>query len=352
VDHTVRRADLRGFRRGSTTRTLAPNGEPALVDWWQGQGAVLNVTKKEALVWMEYRMRALMASTGVSGFKFDAGEASFVPAKTMEDANSFATAWALFAGRFGGSSEVRCARSTQGIGIWTREFDKDSRWGLHNGLTSLVTSALHLGISGYAFVLPDMVGGNAYSDSMLGGAEDVTDSTVGSVNGTFGDSGSTRQIEKPLSSQFYGVLPPRELYVRWCVANAFLPAMQFSIAPWQYDEAASVACRRALSLRDTMLPLLESLAARALSHGDPIVRPMWWFDPTDPTCHWIADQFLLGNQTLVAPVLEPGTTSRAVYLPRGQWVDKEKRVHVGPTWIVEHQVALDEVGIFEWLSGI
>lgn len=56
------------------------------------------------------------------------------------------------------------------------------------------------------------------------------------------------------SSMFYGTLPPRELYVRWCFANALLPAVQFSIAPWQYDEAASEACRRALELRAARLP--------------------------------------------------------------------------------------------------
>ena len=31
-------------------------------------------------------------------------------------------------------------------------------------------------------------------------------------------------------------LPPRELFVRWMQANVFMPAMQFSFVPWQYDQ--------------------------------------------------------------------------------------------------------------------
>lgn len=34
-------------------------------------------------------------------------------------------------------------------------------------------------------------------------------------------------------------LPERELYVRWLEMTAFLPSMQFSISPWQYDENVS-----------------------------------------------------------------------------------------------------------------
>ena len=31
-------------------------------------------------------------------------------------------------------------------------------------------------------------------------------------------------------------LPPKELFVRWMRANVFMPAMQFSFVPWQYDQ--------------------------------------------------------------------------------------------------------------------
>ena len=55
-------------------------GEPALVTWWQGVGAVINVTHPPAVAWFERRLRRLMHLYGIDGFKFDAGEDIYVPA--------------------------------------------------------------------------------------------------------------------------------------------------------------------------------------------------------------------------------------------------------------------------------
>lgn len=324
------------------------DGLPLAVRWWQGEGVVLNVSDAAALDWMERRLRVLMDSVGVVGFKFDAGEAVFVPEGTMADPNKYAQQWARFAARFGGCGEVRSAHHSQGAGVWVREFDKDSRWGVDNGLRSLITSALHLGVVGYPFALPDMVGGNAYSDLMTTESEE--------------SEPPNSSAAVPLSSLFYGSLPSRELYVRWCFANALLPAMQFSIAPWQYDSEAVEACRKALQVRDAFLPLIESLAVAAGLTGAPIVRPLWWHDPIDHSCMWVDDEFLLGNTTLVAPILEAAARSRSIYLPRGRWrawrdpsrersESREDQVHVGPLWLIDHPVALDEVAVFQLLDG-
>ena len=35
------------------------------------------------------------------------------------------------------------------------------------------------------------------------------------------------------------VLPEKELFVRWMQANVFMPAMQFSYTPWDYNEEVS-----------------------------------------------------------------------------------------------------------------
>ena len=152
-----------GYWLRNTSSDGANHGRPLPITWWQGEGVALNVSDEAALAWFERRLRGLMDSTGVDGFKFDAGEAMFVPDGVMADPNEYCRQWVRFAARFGGGGEVRCASRTQAAGIWTREFDKDSRWGLQNGLRALVTAALQLGVLGYPFALPDMVGGNAVS---------------------------------------------------------------------------------------------------------------------------------------------------------------------------------------------
>ncbi|KAL3925818.1 MAG: hypothetical protein SGPRY_003561 [Prymnesium sp.] len=232
------------------------NGKPALVRWWQGRGAVLNVSDDRALDWFEQRLRRLMNETGVDGFKFDAGEGEFAPLSLVPLPNLYAGRWARFAARFGGGGEVRSAHESQDAAtcnlgyfrllrlqlllaiVWVREFDKQSRWDTSNGLRSLVSSALQFGVLGYAWVLPDMVGGNAYNDD----APQPAEQAPGAVDEAGQGAGGARNT----SGFWYGSLPDEELYTRWCTANALLPALQFSIAPWQYDAKVVSACQHAL----------------------------------------------------------------------------------------------------------
>lgn len=53
----------------------------------------------------------------------------------------------------------------------------------------------------------------------------------------------------------------------------------------------------------------------------PIVRALWLHYPDEPVAVGRGDEYLWGRSMLVAPVTEPGATSRRVYLPRGIWHD-------------------------------
>ena len=64
----------------------------------------------------------------------------------------------------------------------------------------------------------------------------------------------------------------------------------------------------------------------------------------------IDDQFLLGNRTLVAPVLEPTETSRPVYLPTGRWRSHTGHIHVGPMWLIDFHVAIDDLAVFDLIG--
>jgi len=55
--------------------------------------------------------------------------------------------------------------------------------------------------------------------------------------------------------------------------------------------------------------------------GMPVMRALWLNYPDDPKAVACSDQYLLGRNLLVAPVVEPGATSRRIYLPRGDWYD-------------------------------
>ena len=62
---------------------------------------------------------------------------------------------------------------------------------------------------------------------------------------------------------------------------------------------------------------------RARDHDEPIIRPTFFTFPDDETCLADSDDFMLGDDLLVAPVVARGATVRRVYLPRapGGWID-------------------------------
>ena len=77
--------------------------------------------------------------------------------------------------------------------------------------------------------------------------------------------------------------------------------------------------------------------------GAPINRPIWWLDPEDETALAIDDEFLLGDQVLVAPILLEGSVSRHVYLPRGYWLDgndAQALPYIGPLWLYDYDAPL------------
>ncbi|XP_072167137.1 myogenesis-regulating glycosidase-like [Diadema setosum] len=304
---------------------------PALVKWWQGIGAVLDVTDSSAQQWYVDSLEGMRTAYGIDSFKFDAGEADYFPisysvaSQDFRNPNEFCTHYAPLVSRLGRMIEVRCGHQTQRLPIFVRMFDKESTWGYDNGLQTMIPSALTQGILGYPFILPDMIGGNAY-------AED-TFTTVDEA-----------------------LLPERELFIRWLELTAYLPAMQFSIAPWQYDDSAAadgvsvvtVAKKMVRIHEEEVFPLIQRFALDALLEGTPIIRPLWWLDPHDKTALTIDSEFLIGDILLVAPILKPLDRFRDIYLPQGNWTDllRGGEDYLGGNWLREYPIGLDQIATF------
>lgn len=301
------------FTEGKGKGYLVRNrdGKPYLIAWWQGQGGLLDVTNPSALEWFRERLEKLRAETGLDGYKFDAGEAAFFPADALcaepIQANEFTHRYIEFIGKHFSLCEVRSGWLNQTAPIFFRQWDKWTTWGLDNGLHSVLTGALALGLTGYPFILPDMVGGNAYDEQA-----------------------------------------DAELMIRWTQLNALLPALQFSLAPWDYGEECSQLCRRYTNLHIEYSAHILELAAETTCSGYPIIRPPWWLAPHDERALTCNDEFLLGNDILVAPVVKPGARARDIYLPPGHWRDHwNGKVLAGDTVIIDYPAPLDTLPFFE-----
>jgi alpha-glucosidase/alpha-D-xyloside xylohydrolase len=88
-----------------------------------------------------------------------------------------------------------------------------------------------------------------------------------------------------------------------------------------HNELVEPICRKYLNLRYRMLPYLYSAAHACATTGMPILRALWLHYPDDPKAVACGDQYLWGENLLVAPVVEKGAAARQVYLPRGAWYD-------------------------------
>ncbi|MFB9330804.1 TIM-barrel domain-containing protein [Paenibacillus aurantiacus] len=119
-----------------------------------------------------------------------------------------------------------------------------------------------------------------------------------------------------------------ELLARWTQAGAFFPycrnhSVLESIRqePWAFGPEIEDICRTYIRLRYRLLPYLYTLFHEAHETGLPVMRPLILEYPGDRNVYNCCDQFLVGQDLLVAPILRPSTEYRTVYLPAGEWVD-------------------------------
>lgn len=131
-----------------------------------------------------------------------------------------------------------------------------------------------------------------------------------------------------------------ELFTRWLEWGIFQPFCRAHAAwntrrqePWSFGAECEDHSRRLISHRMSLLPYLYTQFVEASESGLPVMRPLVLQYPDDPVVRTIADQFLVGPDIMVAPILESGRDRRLVYLPEGAWYRAGERIE-GNRWIV------------------
>lgn len=120
-----------------------------------------------------------------------------------------------------------------------------------------------------------------------------------------------------------------ERVVRSAQVHALMPMMQFSVAPWRIlSKEHNKICLNTAKLHLEMGPKILALAKESSKTGEPIAKPMAMAFP-DGGYEMIKDQFVLGSDIIVAPVVEKGARSRTVVLPKGEWQADDGSIHTG-----------------------
>ena len=295
--------------------------------WWFPNSRIIDFTNPTARQWWFDKRRYLLDDIGIDGFKTDGGEHLWGHDVTTSDgatgdaaANTYPTqylaAYHGFLRTHGHDRPVTFSRAgftgSQSLPAhWAG--DEDSTWAAYR---ASLTAGLSAGMSGIVFWGWDLAG-------------------------------------------FSGALPSAELYKRATAMAAFCPIMQYHSehnehrepladrTPWNVaehssDDSVLDIYRFYARLRINLIPYLLSVGDQATRTGLPMMRTLALEYPDDPAVVDIDDQFLLGTDLLIAPILEPDTAARPVYLPEPGWSDLWTGEPAGQGWTTaaapEHRI--------------
>lgn len=162
----------------------------------------------------------------------------------------------------------------------------------------------------------------------------------------------------------------RELLIRWFQYGTFCPVMRLHgnrnpVKPpiskegggrcssgadneiWSYGEENYNIMKRYIEIRNKLKPYIRDLMKKSSDEGVPVIRPLFYDFPSDDNLWEIKDQFMFGEDILVAPVTELGARERRVYLPKGEsWVNVYScKSYEGGQW-VECSAPIEEIPVF------
>ncbi|KYP14062.1 glycoside hydrolase family 31 protein [Flavihumibacter sp. CACIAM 22H1] len=118
-----------------------------------------------------------------------------------------------------------------------------------------------------------------------------------------------------------------ELYIRWLQFGVFNPLSRAhhegnnAVEPWLFGAEAEQISKKAIELKYRLFPYIYSYAAETHETGWPLMRAMLLEFPKDTNGYTANEQFMLGQELLVAPVVKKGARSKKIYLPEGKWID-------------------------------
>ena len=147
-------------------------------------------------------------------------------------------------------------------------------------------------------------------------------------------------------------VPSPELYTRWLQMGVLTPFTWThsggpgNLEPWAFGNRLENINRDSIELRYHLLPYIYTAFWEASRTGIPIMRPLLLEYPNDWTAVDTNDEYLFGDDLLVAPITKDYDISRAVYLPKGTWFNYwTDRRYIGPTHI-EAKAPMERIPLF------
>ncbi|MEM7554212.1 MAG: alpha-glucosidase [Cyanobacteria bacterium P01_A01_bin.84] len=144
----------------------------------------------------------------------------------------------------------------------------------------------------------------------------------------------------------------RELLYRWMEMNAFTPVFRThegnqpeENVQFYTDDDTLTTFSYWSKIYSTFANYRNLLSQEAASKGYPLVRHLFLHYPHDTNVYQLEDQFMLGSEFIIAPVLKPGAKKVKVYLPTGDWIHLWSNKRYSQGW---HNISapLGKPGVF------
>ncbi len=327
---------------GGYVATQEGGGPYIFTDNFGADAAVIDFTNPAAVSWWKERIDAAL-DLGAEGFMLDFGEQvlpkmhfhdgstgvqmhnrypALVQQVTREIVQQYEAAHPgrqiIFFTRAGYSG----ASSSTPYSDFNFAGDETTDWDAGSGLPSLAPDMLNRSIGGAFGYGPDIGG---YLD------------TYARVEG--------HEVEQISPTS-------RELFLRWAEWSALAPVFRLHGAivsehtPWSFSSGTAIFYRKLSRLHISAENLIGKLWREADQTGVPVVRPLYLEYPDDPEAAKQDEEWLLGPHVLVAPVVERGVSTRAVYFPAGCWRDPETGIEEHGPGYATVQATLEQLPFF------
>lgn len=268
-----------------------PDGSVFQSDFWQPGMAIVDFTNPDACAWYKELLKSLFAM-GVNNIKTDFGER--IPTNCRY---------------FDGSDPVKMHN------YYTYLYNKCVFEALEEyyGKNKACLFARSATVGGQKF--PVHWGGDCYAEyaamaETLRGGLSLCSSGFGFFSHDIGGFEDTA---------------PADVYKRWCAfgllsTHSRLHGSSSYRVPWAFDEESCDVLRFYAKLKGKLMPYLWAQAIKTHVTGIPMMRSMIIAFSKDISCKYLDQQYMLGDNLLIAPVMnEEGTVT--FYVPEGTWFD-------------------------------
>ena len=304
---------------------------------WGGNCGVVDFTIPEVADWWgKYQQKPI--DDGISGFWTDMGEPAWSNEEDTDRLN--------MKHHIGMHDEIHNIYGLTWDKVVKEQFEKRNP----NQRIFQMTRSAYAGLQRYTFGWTNDSGSG--SDVLDGWAQMENQVAVGISAGLGGIPFWTTDI-----SGYCGDITDypamAELYTRWMQFGIFCPLSRAhhegdnAVEPWMFGEVAEKNTKAAIELKYQLFPYLYTYSRKAHDIGLPITRGLFMEYPNDAEAAKIDNQFMFGEELLVAPVLKKGERVKRVYFPDGEWIDfnDKKTEYLGGQTVV-YKAPLNTIPIF------